>query len=281
VHFQLRYLVAALCALLAGSVACAEITALPAGSESFEPPPEYELWWSMTESCSEKQGALADVQWYIVPNTTVLPGTEGEFSGEWFPQRNRVVLTSADQHDGELVRHEMLHALLQEAGHPRSQFLERCAGIVVCANRCMHDAGAAPTPPAGSPLVPASGLEIDIQLQPSPTRANEFDGHFELIVTARNPANHAVVVQLPSYGDGNLGVSFAYLVGSDSAHLSGTFSLAYDLEATFFQAGETKRQAFDLRMGAPFDGNYAPGSYVAYGVFGDHRSSLRTIALSQ
>jgi hypothetical protein len=266
--------------LLAGSLACVEVTALPEGSERFDPSPEYQLWWSMTESCSGIQGALADVEWYVVPNTTVLPGTAGELNGEWFPQRNRIVLASADQHDGEIVRHEMLHALLQAPAHPRSQFLERCAGIVVCADACMHDAGPAPLPPAGTPLVQASALEIDIGLQPSPARASEFDGHFELMVTAHNPANYAVVVQLPPYGDGNLGVSFSYLMGSDSANVVGTFYLAYDPEATFFQAGETKRQTFDLQNGNPADGNYAPGSYVAYGVFGNHSSPLRTITLS-
>jgi hypothetical protein len=144
----------------------------------------------------------------------------------------------------------------------------------------MHDAGPPPTPPVGTPLVEATALEIGFDLQPSPARATTFDGHFEFVVTARNPAERAVTVRLPPYGNDNLGVSFSYLIGSDSVNAVGSFHLAYDPEGTFFRAGETKREAFDLQIGNPSEGNYSAGSYVAYGVFGNHASESRTITLS-
>ena len=235
--------------LLGLALACNEVTALPPGSRPFVPPPEYRLWWSMTEACSGLHGSFSSVDWYVVPGTTELPGTHGEYQGEWFVQGNRISLASAQQFDGSLVRHEMLHSLLGVDGHPRNQFLDRCAGTVVCERECIRDASPFPDAPAATPIVPASSLEIGLELLPRPTSATAYDGYFGLIVTAHNPADHAVVVRLPPYGSGNLGVSFSYSMGSHADDGVGTFVVAYDPQALFFRPGETKHQIFDMRIG--------------------------------
>ena len=275
-----RRLTLALWPLLALALACEEVTALPPGSQSFVPPPEYRLWWSMTEACSGLHGSFSSVDWYVVPGTTELPGTHGEYQGEWFVQGNRISLASAEQFDGSLVRHEMLHALLGVDGHPRNEFLDRCAGTVVCVEECMHDAGAFPDAPAGTPIVSASTLQIGVELQPTPTSATEYDGYFALIVTAHNSADHAVIVRLPPYGDDNLGVSFSYLMGTDDQNGVGTFVLAYDPQAVFFRPGETKHQVFDMRIGNEYQGNIEPGNYIAFGAFANVKGAAQPITMS-
>jgi hypothetical protein len=258
---------------LALLASCTELVTLPAGSESFEPPPEYQLWWNMTESCSGLRGSLDAVEWYVVPGAAVLPGTNGEFSGEWFAQGNRIVLADSERLDGGLVRHEMLHALIRGAGHPRREFLEQCAGYVFCAYECTKDGGPAPVPPAGTPLVSPDSLQIGIELQPAPLNTSNFGGYFTFLITAHNAASHAVIADLSS-PPGLPGVSFSYVLTTDTHLLTGTnFTFAYDSEDTYFRAGETKRAVFDVFVGDYRQGGLGPGSYAAYGYFGSALSA--------
>ena len=269
-----RRLLTAICLALAlfGS-ACAEF-ALPAGSESFDPPAEYRLWWSMNESCSGLRGSLSDIDWFVVPGVETLPGTQNQYVGEWFEHGNRIVLAGNSEFDGALVRHEMLHALVRATNHPRAQFLERCAGYVFCADECRRDAEPAPVPPVGTPVVSPNALEIGIELQPAPVNPSNFGGYFTFIVTAHNPANHAVIIDL-SPSPGLPGISFSYVLTTDDAQLltGSNFTFAYDSEETYFRAGETKREVFDFFVGDYLRGGVGPGSYAAYGYFGDAISS--------
>ena len=122
--------------------ACMEVTAIPSGSERFDAPPEYRLWWSMVESCSGLTGSLANVEWLVVPGSTSIGVGNGDYSGYWFEQGNRIVLAANAQTEGTLVRHEMLHALTR-GGHTRNEFLERCGGIVNCETSCIRRSGTA------------------------------------------------------------------------------------------------------------------------------------------
>ena len=277
---SVRRLAAALLPLLALAIACSEVTALPPGSRPFVPPPEYRLWWSMTEACSGLHGSFSSIDWYVVPGATDLPGTHGEYQGEWFVQGNRISLASSEQFDGSLVRHEMLHALLGVDGHPRHQFLDRCAGTVVCEEECIRDAFPFVGPPAGTPIVSASSLQIGVETQPTPTSATEYDGYFALTVTAHNPADHGVLVRLPPYGSGNLGVSFSYLMGTGAENGVGTFVVAYDPQALYFRAGETKHQIFDMRVGDEYEGDIEPGNYVAIGAFANYDGPSQGITIA-
>jgi hypothetical protein len=264
---------AALLCTLALLAACTELVTLPAGSESFAPPPEYRLWWSMTEACSGLRGSLDAVEWDVVPGVEVLPGTNGEYSGEWFAQGNRIVLADVEKLNGGLVRHEMLHALIRGSGHPRREFLERCAGYVFCAYECTQDGGPAPVPPADTPVVPPDSLQVGIELQPAPLNPSNFGGYFTLIISAHNSARHSVIADL-SAPPGLSGISFSYVLITDAHLLTGSnFTLAYDREDTYFRAGETKRSVFDLFVGDYTRGGLGPGSYAAYGYFGNALSS--------
>ncbi len=134
--------------LLLSTVACTSIVdpALDPRAEPFHPLPVYARWWSMVESCSGLQGSLAEVSWYQVPGSETVDRSGDEVAGYWAPAGNRIVLGGEATLDGQVVRHEMLHALLRQLkGHPREYFLDRCGGVGSCASGCLTDAGPAAT----------------------------------------------------------------------------------------------------------------------------------------
>jgi hypothetical protein len=124
--------------------ACHTLTdpALPVAATSFTPPPVYSRWWTMVEQCSGLSGSLAAISWFVVPGNSVNDGTDSEVSGYWSKASNRIVLADAFRTNGPLVRHEMLHALIQDVGHPASYFQQQCAGIVVCVKSCLTSGSA-------------------------------------------------------------------------------------------------------------------------------------------
>ena len=112
---------------------------LPANAEQYTPPPVYARWWSMTQSCSGLSGDLSAVTWFMVPgvSTVLLNGKTVE--GYWSLAGNRIVIAGAGRLAGGIVRHEMLHALMKAAGHPRAKFLGECGGVVYCTEACISD----------------------------------------------------------------------------------------------------------------------------------------------
>jgi hypothetical protein len=242
---------------------------LPPGTERFTPPAVYRQWWDLTEACSGLAGDFSRVAWYRVRDTSRIPFGDGTLvNGYWHPSGNRVVLADSAELDGDLVRHEMLHALLQDGRHPRDAFIGRCAGTVVCSGRCISEAGPAPAPdPTARPLAPGA-LQISVELTSSAPTASVDDGHFRMVVTARNGAPNPVIVQLPPSGDAGPPASFSYEV------VSGGSAFFYDMradvpEVTRFAAFEAKRFIFDFHIGAADDRyTLAPGRYEFRGAYG-------------
>lgn len=143
-------------ALLAfAGLGCRVLTdpALPEGATHLTPPPVFSRWWAMTEACSGASGDMSDITWYVANGSaSISNGHEGGLAGYYSPLDNRIVLADTADISPAQIRHEMLHALLGASisGHPREQFLGRCAGTVSCLDECISDAG----PP--QPLDPAS-----------------------------------------------------------------------------------------------------------------------------
>ncbi len=267
---------------LAATSACLDATApkLPPGSRAFSPPPVYEHWWSMTEACSGRSASLDAVRWYVVPGVSTIDIGGEEYSGYWFAADNRVVLAEGAQMAGALVRHEMLHALLDVGTHPRGEFLERCAGVVVCVDECITEAGPPPAVPPGTPVVTPDSLVLGLEVDPATPSGDTYGGYFTLTVTARNPANHAVVVLLPSSGPGEYTGPFSYrMEGAEEAPAYDDHS--WDSEVTFFAAGESKRQVFDMSVGGPFgEGGVAPGTYRVEGAYGGRWTVPRSLVIA-
>jgi hypothetical protein len=239
--------------------------------ERFAPPPVYDLWWSMARDCSGRNGSLHGVAWYVVPGTRSIVVNGKSYKGYWYALGNRIVLAEAAVLDGSLVRHEMLHALTSRGPHGRSDFLERCGGVVSCEGECLDDAGPLPPPDPGIVRVKSQGLDIDVVLNPQTPSRSLFDGHFTMTVTARNPYGHAILVELPPAGDAGPSVTFEYRVEFSGGYAQSN-GRSWDDGVTRFAVAETKQYVFDFRIidapGTASDGGLGPGTYTFRGAYG-------------
>ena len=252
--------------------ACEIATApLPHGAERFDPPAVYAEWWSLTEQCSGITGDLASVTWYRVPGASDLPfNGESSVGGIWYQQGNRIVLAGDQQLAGDLVRHEMLHALLRSANHPRAAFIGGCDGTVVCIGPCVTASNPAPPDPLAD-SVPPSALDIEIAVTPSAPSSVVNDGNFMMVVTVRNNSSTPVIAVLPQSGDSGPPVLYGYV------YSSGSGGVEYDLrldspKQTRFAAHETKHLIFDFHV-VPIanDNRYevTPGTHTFAGGYGE------------
>ena len=89
------------------------------GRRPFDPPMEYREWWSATEDCSGRRGSFDRVSWYLADGIT----GDGVFGrGRWSAPHDIIVLAGHET-DGKLVRHEMLHDLLNgDRSHGRAEW---------------------------------------------------------------------------------------------------------------------------------------------------------------
>ena len=121
-----------LCLALLLTLAACELfspgVALPADAVPMTAPPVYRQWWVDTEGCSGLAGNYARVQWYVVPGATSFMTGDGEKVGLWSSSSEGVrIVVAGEYREHELVvRHEMLHALLDREGHPSEFFTNRC-----------------------------------------------------------------------------------------------------------------------------------------------------------
>ena len=242
---------------------------LPPGAQRFLAPAVYQQWWDLTEECSGLAGKLSDVIWYRVPGAAEIPLGDGSFvNGRWDAVENRIVLDGDAEFAGDLVRHEMLHALLRAGGHPRSVFIGRCSGVVVCTKECITDSGPPPQLDPSAKLVSPSALKIGVEVTPSAPSSAINSGTFMMVVSAQNTAANPLFVQLPPSGDAGPSASFSFRIVGSSGGTS------YDMraevpEVTRFAAFETKRFIFDFHIGAG-DLRYdqAPGTFQFNGAYG-------------
>ena len=87
----------------------------------------YQQWWAKTEACSGRHGDLSRVAFYAVdaPSGAIRLGKEVAH-GWWVRRGDRIYLPANALGDEWLVRHEMLHALLQTGTHPPEVFVTAC-----------------------------------------------------------------------------------------------------------------------------------------------------------
>jgi hypothetical protein len=87
----------------------------------------YTEWWRKTEECSGRKGEMREVKFFAVDAPTGAIGLNGTVAhGWWVRQGNRIYLPANALGEEWLVRHEMLHALLQRGSHPNEQFVGAC-----------------------------------------------------------------------------------------------------------------------------------------------------------
>ncbi|MHB0949732.1 MAG: hypothetical protein ACYC3Q_10030 [Gemmatimonadaceae bacterium] len=261
--------------LLIGLAACELPTAVPRGARPFEPPAVYRQWWALTERCSGLRGDFDAVQWYEIPETSFGTTSEGErVDALWTGAGNRIVLTAAPdgRREGDLVRHEMLHALMRAGGHSRDLFVARCGGVVTCMRSCVRGSTPVPADPAAIPVTP-SQLELSVDVQVVPPAWPDSQRYAMMVITARNLSRDPWLMQLPAPGDVGPPVSFSYKL-IDARGTTFWLDIRADApEVTRFALGETKRYIFDffVRPGASTQFRYdiAPGTWTFHGAFGE------------
>lgn len=285
-------------AALGGRLVAAPLTPpLPRTAERFAPPLVYARWWAAVEACSGRARPLGAVMFYEVPGATAVPawglGVAGwSWQRPWKPgwaaayysrARDRVVLAGAYADEGDVVRHEMLHALLRVPGHPRAAFLDRCGGVVLCDHECRAAAGLPPPPDPAAVPVEVAELQVRGVVEPAAPHRAVDGGRFTFTVLVTNPRATPVVVALRPSTDAGPPVSYSWDVRCLAAlgPCPGVFEVLRDeraddqASATRFAAGETKRFAVDFRVAPRGDGSWAvggwaiaPGRYAFTGYYG-------------
>jgi hypothetical protein len=259
--------------LLLSLAACESPTGLPPGAERFAPPAVYRQWWTLTEACSGLRGSFDAVQWYVLPNASTLQLDDGTVvNAAWEGRGNRIILPAEldGRYAGDLVRHEMLNALLQASTHPRGAFIGRCGGTVVCTTGCDTGPASAPAPDPNAIPVDPTRLEIGVEVTTTPASPPDRERYVMMVVTARNPSAESWRVSLAPSGDAGEPVSFSYSLENKAIGEQVWYDMRADApEVTRFAAGETKRFIFDfwVRSG-PTRYDVAPGMWTFRGAYG-------------
>jgi hypothetical protein len=87
----------------------------------------YAEWWAKTEACAGIKSDMTGVTFYAVdtPSGGISLGKDVAH-GWWVREGNRIYLPANALGEEWLVRHEMLHSLLQRGSHPNDMFVHAC-----------------------------------------------------------------------------------------------------------------------------------------------------------
>jgi hypothetical protein len=219
---------------------------------------------------------LGAVRWYSVPGSRFIFRGQA-VAGYWNSSTNRIVLAEDIVEQGDMVRHEMLHALLRRPVHPRSQFLGSCASLVSCQGICTKDDGAWQLPRSDYVVLPPDSLNVAVSADLLP-RESDGERWFALGVSVRNAGAYAVLVAAP--GDRVTPNTFGYDLRGPLGGIGGG-EIESDSSTLFFQPFETKRWLFEFRVSSDLsEHRVTSGSYLVRGDYGRHRSADTTITIS-
>lgn len=266
----------ALTSLLASAIiSCGGITepAFPTGAVPMQPPRVYAMWWQLTQACSGITGNFASVRWYVVPNASQIVVNGRAVQGYWWSDENRIVVASSEVLQGQLVRHEMLHALTG-AGHSHEYFMDRCGGIVACEADCLNEAGDNPAPPVNAPVINPNDLSVETSIQPADPSVATDSGWVAITITAQNVQAVPVWVRMTPVTPGETGAAnFGYVVRCISGSCWGEEAYNYVYaDKVGFAGGQTRRYVFDRQL--------LPGTYSVRGFFNVDTTNTSTFQVS-
>ncbi len=92
------------------------------GRRPFQPPPAYAEWWAATETCSVRQAPMQRVSWFLADG---LAG-DGVIARARWTAPHEIIIVKGYEDDERVVRHEMLHDLLQGDRLHQSDLWHRC-----------------------------------------------------------------------------------------------------------------------------------------------------------
>jgi hypothetical protein len=80
--------------------------------------------WDQLKACSKLSGNFRNVGFFYVPRPSLPSVIHGiRTLGLYFPESNRIFIIESEKSNPEVIRHEMMHALLRdESGHPPKYF---------------------------------------------------------------------------------------------------------------------------------------------------------------
>lgn len=245
--------------------ACTEPTgAIPFPDDAVEVAPSapYARWWAMTQSCAGHARPMGLVTFYVVPRLSIDDGNT-RYAGYWFRDGNRIVLAQPYATDGAVVRHEMLHALLQRGDHQRVDFVDHCGGIVDFGDG-LHEERAELLAPPGptSPVLAPSEFKIDLVLAPEPVALTSPDsGWLSATVIVTNPRDEPVWARIEHTGNDSIGPTLGVTVDGVSRRAT---RIRYSVDTLVaFGPREVKRQVLDIKLDAPLTRWRARGLFNA------------------
>jgi hypothetical protein len=267
----------ALCGLLSLALACEAATApgLPAMAIPLAAPAKFALWWRLTQACSGITGDFASVSWYVVPNTRTFSYDGRQVNAYWIGDPNRIILADSLREDGLTVRHEMLHALRHRVGHPRSDYLEACGGVVACTGECSIEAGVYGSPSASAPELQPREVSTRVEVL-APLPAEVLDGgRAAVLITITNPLAEPAWVRLTPRESGDLLYSTFGVVADydDPARIAALATDRSPAELFALGAGERRRWIWEGVLGR--------GRYGIRGYFNSDSAPRQVITVGQ
>lgn len=231
---------------------------------------------------------MRTVNWYHVPGSQFTVERQ-RAAGYYNHFSNRLILADSVLEQGDVVRHEMLHAVLQQRGHPRSQFLGACASLVDCQGNCVKAAGPWRAPTNAYVGLPVDSFEITSHAELLPRDA---DGQrwLSLWVGVQNPKDANVALRPTSWRivDGRIvrvfdstPHAFEFDLRGPTGGLSGG-EIVSDSSARVFSPFETKRWLFEFRVGAELSTHSVTrGRYLVRGGYAHHWAAYDTVVVTQ
>lgn len=123
-----RSLTVAVPAMLAACDVVGPTAPLPDDAVAFAAPAQFKAWWALTESCAGRRSNLEAITWFIVPGVSTFMTPQGAKVGRWSRGSSGTQIVVAGRYiaDEMVIRHEMLHSLIDQGGHPPKYFVARC-----------------------------------------------------------------------------------------------------------------------------------------------------------
>jgi hypothetical protein len=259
----------------AAILACGEIAdpQLPSGAVPMDPPSVYSMWWRLTEACSGVNGDFDSVRWFQLTDVPQFAVRDTLYQSYWWANGNRIVIVGAKRLTGQLVRHEMLHALTGPH-HQREYFVDKCGGVVACEANCLQEAGPPSTPMPDAATIQGTDLAVETVVEPTKASLSTDSGWAAITISARNTRGVPAWLNLTPITPGQpSAATFGYVVECVVVACDSRSEYLYVVaDKIGFDAGGFRRYVFDRQLQA--------GQYSVRGFFNVDTAQLTTFQIS-
>lgn len=237
--------------LSTSACALASDSDFPKVAAPMAPPVEFRTWWEVVESCSGRTARFDNVRWFRADDLMI----RGELAlGAWFRTGNRIALLGSRSFPPAIVRHEMLHAILQDSDHPAEFFQSRCGDVVVCGRDCPNES-VPDSVTAGS----FDEMEVRLSVFPRVPSISRYAGQLSFVVTVTNNANRTVYLRQSGFGFDQCPVGVLLSVADDpSRSVLRCDYIGFGGLPRFYLPGESRSVVVDVNLqsleagGGPF-----------------------------